>query len=447
MNTTMNTTLTPSRRTRRTLRTRRHPRNAGVATLLAATLLVGAACGSDDNDPEDRPIQERTSTSAGDDDATTTTGAEGAAPKALEDIDLSLEEIGSFDTPISIRPRPDDTALFLVERPGKVFKLNVEGEGDDRTYTPEDQPLLDISDQVTTEGERGLLDVAFSPDGKRLYVSYSALPDGTSTIVSYDYDGTKLDTGSRREILTVSDFASNHNGGDIEFGPDGYLYIAMGDGGGAGDPEKNGQDTESSLLAKVLRIDPEHPSGGKEYSIPEDNPFADGQGGKPETWLYGVRNPWRFSFDRENDDLWIGDVGQDEWEEIDWLPAADGGGKGANLGWSEMEGSHPYNDGSEPDGAVLPVYEYAHGDDEGGCSITGGVVYRGTAIEGLQGAYLFADYCTGIMRAVRIASDKSVSEERSFDDASSSEIVSINQDNDGEVYVVSLGGKVYRLAG
>jgi glucose/arabinose dehydrogenase len=416
-----------------------------AATLLAATLLVGAACGSDDNDPSDGAIQDRSTTTEGDDGATTTAG-DAAEAKPLKDLDLSLTDVGEFDTPISIVPRPDDTTLFVAERPGKVIPLTVEGEGDDRTYTPADDPLLDISDMVTTEGERGLLDLAWSPDGKRLYVSYSALPDGTSTIVSYDYDGTALDEGSRREILTVSDFASNHNGGDIEFGPDGYLYVALGDGGGAGDPEKNGQDTESSLLAKLLRIDPEHPAGGKEYSIPEDNPFADGQGGLPETWLYGVRNPWRYSFDRDNGDLWIADVGQDEWEEIDWLPAADGGGKGANLGWSQMEGSHPYNDGTEPDGDVLPVYEYAHGDDEGGCSITGGGVYRGTSIDGLQGAYVFADYCTGIVRALRLT-DGQVSDERSFDDANQPEIVSLNQDNDGEIYVVSLQGPIFRLAG
>jgi glucose/arabinose dehydrogenase len=420
---------------------------SGAATLLAATLLAGAACGSDDNDPEDGPIQERNTTTSGG-DATTTTAAEGTPEAAaLADLDLGLAEVGEFDAPISIVPRPDDTRLFVAERPGRVIELTVEGAGDDRTYTPADEPLLDISDSVTTEGERGLLDIAFSPDGARLYVSYSALPDGTSTIVSYDYDGETLDESSRREILTISDFASNHNGGDIEFGPDGYLWIAMGDGGGAGDPERNGQDT-GSLLAKLLRLDPESTAAsGEPYAIPEDNPFADGQGGEPEIWLYGVRNPWRFSFDRENDDLWIGDVGQDEWEEIDWLPAADGAGKGANLGWNEMEGSHPYNDGTEPDGAVLPIYEYNHSDDEGGCSVTGGAVYRGTGIEGLWGAYVFADYCTGTVRALRIDGDGQVTDERSFDDANVSEIVSFNEDNNGEIYVVSLGGSVSRLTG
>jgi glucose/arabinose dehydrogenase len=420
---------------------------SGTAALLAGTLLVAAACGNDD-DPEDRPIQERNTTTSSDDGGTTTTAAEGTPEAApLADLDLALtDDVGEFDTPIAIVARPDDDRLYVVERPGRIIPLTVEGEGDDRTYTPADEPLLDISDSVTTEGERGLLDITFSPDGSRVYVSYSALPDGTSTIASYDYDGETLDESSRREILTVSDFASNHNGGDVEFGPDGYLYIAMGDGGGASDPEKNGQDT-SSLLAKILRIDPEGAAEGEPYAIPPDNPYADGQGGEPEIWLYGVRNPWRFSFDRDNGDLWIGDVGQDAWEEIDWLPAADGGGKGANLGWSEMEGSRPYNEGTEPEGSVLPIYEYNHGDDPGGCSITGGAVYRGTEIDGLWGAYVYSDYCNGTLRALRIDGNGQVTDEQNYASDNAGEIVSFNQDNDGEIYVVSLAGPIYRLTG
>jgi glucose/arabinose dehydrogenase len=416
-----------------------------VAPLVTAALLIGAggACGSDEPDkPSDRPIQERTTTTGRD---TTTAGAsEGAkGAEALSKVDVKLTDIGDFDKPISIIGRPDDDAhLFVAERDGRIVRLTVDGDGADRKYTPDDKPLLDISDKVTIEGERGLLDIAFRPDGKRLYVSYSALPDGTSTIVSYDYDGTSLDVSSRRVILTVSDFASNHNGGDIEFGPDGYLYIAMGDGGGAGDPEHNGQDT-NSLLAKLLRIDPEHPAGGKQYSIPADNPFADGKDGKPEVWLYGVRNPWRYTFDRANDDLWIADVGQDTWEEIDYLPKAEGNGKGANLGWNQMEGSHPYNGGTEPEGAVLPIYEYSHGDD--GCSITGGVVYRGPTVPGLTGAYLFSDYCNGTLRAIRADANGKVTDERKFDGVGGDEVVSFGQDNGGDVYVVSLQGPVSRI--
>lgn len=415
---------------------------AGAAVLLATTMAVGVACGSDEDDPSDRPIQDRTTTSSGGDDGSTTTAAEGVEIEPLADIELTFDEIGEFDAPISIVGRTDDTNLYVAERPGRVVQLAVDGEGDDASYTPADEPVVDISDQVTTEGERGLLDIAFSPDGTKLYVSYSALPDGTSTIVSYDFDGTTADEGSRKEILTVSDFADNHNGGDIEFGPDGFLYIAMGDGGGAGDPENNGQDT-GSMLGKILRIDPEGATGSEPYAIPADNPYADGSGGEPEIFIYGVRNPWRYTFDRENDDLYIADVGQGEWEEINVLPAADGGGNGANLGWSEMEGAHTFEDGTEPDGSVLPVYEYNH--DEG-CSITGGVVYRGSAIAGLSGAYLFADYCQSIPRAIRVV-DGQVTEERLFDDFSQSELVSFGQDNAGEVYMVSLSGPIYRIDG
>ena len=215
----------------------------------------------------------------------------------------------------------------------------------------------------------------------------------------------------------------NHNGGDIEFGPDGYLYVALGDGGSGGDPEGNGQDTR-----RPAGEDPAHRpvgAGGNEYGIPEDNPFADG-GGAPEVWLYGVRNPWRLTFHPDSGDLWVADVGQQSWEEIDVLPASDGGGAGAgaNLGWNEMEGTHPYEGGSPPDGAVEPIFEYGH--DEG-CSITGGVIYTGTAVAGLAGAYLFADYCTGQLRAVRGDAD-GATDGHVWEDAAVSQPVSFGVD-------------------
>jgi glucose/arabinose dehydrogenase len=243
---------------------------------------------------------------------------------------------------------------------------------------------------------------------------------------------------SRRSILSVEQPYPNHNGGEIEFGPDGYFYIGLGDGGDAGDPEGNGQNTEV-LLGKILRIDPLNPGNGQEYSIPSDNPFADGDGGAPEVWLYGARNPWRFSFDAETDDLWVADVGQNEWEEIDLLPAADGGGKGANLGWDRMEGTHSF-EGDEPDDDVLPVYEYSHDD---GCSVTGGVVYRGSAVPELAGAYLFSDFCQGTLRAIRVAGGE-LADERVFD-AETSSASSFGVDAAGDVYVASLEGPIYRI--
>jgi glucose/arabinose dehydrogenase len=286
--------------------------------------------------------------------------------------------------------------------------------------------------------ERGLLDIEFADDGATLYLSYSLAPDGDTRVDAYDVAGDAVDPATRREILAVEQPFPNHNGGDVEIGPDGYLYVALGDGGSAGDPEGNGQDTEA-LLGKILRIDPTSPSGDAAYGIPEGNPFADG-GGAPEVWLYGVRNPWRIAFDPGTDDLWVADVGQNAWEEIDVLPAADGGGAGANLGWNAREGAHAYEGGDEPEGAIDPVFEYPH--DEG-CSITGGVVVDG-GVDGLDGAYVFADYCTGTLRALRVE-DGETTDQRTFDDATASEPVSFGVDSGGDVYVMSLGGSILRI--
>jgi glucose/arabinose dehydrogenase len=427
---------------------RRARRRPAAAALLAVGIVAGslAACGDDGTDgsaPEGSAVED----GDGGLGSEPTEGAGGQeAPTPLGDVELRLTEVAQFDTPISIVPRPGDTALFVAEREGRVRRVEVTGEGTDRRYQPVEQPLLDISDRVLTEGERGLLDIEFSPDGARLYVSYSLAPEGISRVESFAYDGTTLDTASRREILSVEDFAPNHNGGDLEFGPDGFLYVAMGDGGGAGDPEGNGQDT-GSLLGKLLRIDPEGAPQGQPYAVPEDNPFAGGAagggGGAPEVWLYGVRNPWRFSFDRETDDLWIADVGQADWEEIDLLPATDGAGRGANLGWSEMEGSHPFEGGTEPEGAVLPIFEYPTGE-EGACAVTGGFVYRGQAVPALQGAYLFGDFCASPLRALRVEGGQ-VADDRIFEGVDVPQLVSFGEDNEGELYAVSLSGPILRL--
>ncbi|HEY8543740.1 MAG TPA: PQQ-dependent sugar dehydrogenase, partial [Acidimicrobiales bacterium] len=373
-------------------------------------------------------------------------GAEATAAAApLAELDLALTSIGTFEQPISIVSRPDDTALFVAGFRGTVTRVDVAGEGADRTYTKGDV-LLDIDDQVITEGERGLLDIEFSPDGDRLYVSYSAEPDGAHTVVSYAYNGATLDPGSRKEVFSLPDTEPNHNGGDLEFGPDGYLYYALGDGGGGGDPQGNAQNTDS-LLGKILRLDPEGATGDEGYVVPADNPFAGGAGGgRPEVWAYGLRNPWRFSFDSRTGDLWIGDVGQGAWEEVDLLPAGEGGtgaGKGANLGWNEMEGSHGYEGGSNPEGAVLPVYEYALHED-GTCAVTGGIVYRGP-YEDLQGAYVYGDSCQSKVRALRVEGGE-VTEHVVFDDAGVEQLVSFGTDNGGDLYVVGMAaGEIFRI--
>ena len=401
-------------------------RRPGALACVAVAALLGPACGGDDDDD------------AGDLRATTTTtvppestepAAPGTAP--LAEIDLSLTEVATAEGPTALVARAGTETAYVAEVAGRVRSMT------DGTLG---EPVLDISDDVVADGEQGLLGIEFSPDGGTLYASYSLAPDGDTRVDAYTMDGDALDAGSRRELLAVEQPYPNHNGGDLAIGPDGFLYVALGDGGSGGDPEGNGQDTQA-LLGKILRIDPTRPAGGAEYGIPADNPFADGQDGAPEVWLYGVRNPWRFSFDAETGDLWIGDVGQDAFEEIDLLPAADGGGNGANLGWNEMEGAHPFEGGSNPEGAVLPAFEYDR--SEGACSVTGGVVYRGDAIPELTGAYLFTDYCAGQLRGLR-ASGGQVVEEHIFD-AEGPDLVSFGEDAAGEVYVLSLDGPIYRV--
>jgi glucose/arabinose dehydrogenase len=409
-----------------------------IGVVLAAGLVgLGlAGCGDDDGGASGVTTTERPATESEPPAGDSTTAP--AAESPLDGIEITATPVAQLDSPTALVVRPGSQMMYVAERAGRVRPVTVTGTGPDRTYQVGD-PVLDISANVVADGERGLLDIEFSDDGGTLYVHYSLAPSGDARVAAYTMAGDDVDTGSYRELLAVEDPFPNHNGGEMEFGPDGYLYIALGDGGGGGDPEGNGQDTQA-LLGKILRIDPANPSGGQEYGIPADNPFADGEGGRPEVWLYGVRNPWRFSFDRTNGDLWIGDVGQNEWEEIDQLPAAAGGGRGANLGWNEMEATHPYEGGSNPDGGVLPVFEYSH--DEG-CSVTGGVVYRGSAIPGLAGAYLFSDYCQGDVRALRVR-DGQVTEERRFD-AHVDQLVAFAEDADGEVYALSLLGGIYRL--
>jgi glucose/arabinose dehydrogenase len=410
-----------------------------IGVVLAAGLVgLGlAGCGGDDGAAPGVTTTEPPA-AEGEPPAGDSTTSAPAAESPLDRIEITATPVAQVDSPTALVVRPGSETMYVAERPGRVRPVTVAGTGPDRTYQVGD-PVLDISDDVVADGERGLLDIVFSPDGGTLYVHYSLAPSGDARVAAYTMAGDEVDTGSYRELLALEDPFPNHNGGEMEFGPDGYLYIALGDGGGGGDPEGNGQDTQA-LLGKILRIDPASPSGGQEYGIPADNPFADGAGGRPEVWLYGVRNPWRFSFDRANGDLWIGDVGQNEWEEIDQLQAAAGGGRGANLGWNEVEATHPFEGGSNPDGGVLPVFEYSH--DEG-CSVTGGVVYRGAAIPGLGGAYLFSDYCQGDVRGLRVR-DGQVTEERTFD-AHVDQLVSFSEDAADEVYALSLLGGIYRL--
>ncbi len=344
----------------------------------------------------------------------------------VEDAVVALERVATLDAPIALAVRPGGSDLFVAERGGRIVVV-------DPATGEVSSPVVDISADVSTDGERGLLGITFTADGSELVISWTD-GDGASVVEARPV-GTDGAIGAPRRLLRVEQPASNHNGGHVAVGPDGLLYIGLGDGGGGGDPWDTGQDP-STLLGTILRIDP----AGDPYAVPTDNPFVDG-GGAPEVWLYGVRNPWRFSFDRATGDLWVADVGQGEVEEVDLLPAAEGGGRGANLGWSEMEGSRPFEDGVEPADHVPPVFEYTH--DEG-CSITGGIVYRGVAIPALVGSYVFTDFCESELRAVQVR-DGEVVQRRLGVTPEDEGVVSFGEGADGELYVLSINGGLWRL--
>jgi glucose/arabinose dehydrogenase len=325
--------------------------------------------------------------------------------------------------PVDIQPANDGSArLFIIEKYGTI-RIFENGQ-------LLDAPFLDITDRVNDSGnEMGLLGLAFDPNYEQngfFYVNYTG--EGRTTHISrFQASGNSADSGSEKILLAVEQPFQNHKGGTLSFGPDGYLYAGLGDGGSAGDPYKNGQNT-NVLLGKILRV---NVNNGDPYAIPSDNPFGN------EVWAYGLRNPWRISFDRATGDLWIGDVGQDKWEEIDYLPVGSQGG--ANFGWSIMEGNHNY-DGEPQSGMYLPVAEYSHA--EGGCSVTGGYVYRGTALPEWNGIYLYGDYCSGKVWAL-IPSDGQWQSQVMFETGAL--ITSFGQDESGEIYLASDNGDVYRL--
>jgi glucose/arabinose dehydrogenase len=340
------------------------------------------------------------------------------------DVDVRLTEVASMDSPTAGAVAPDGT-LYLAERAGTVHALTADGRG---------PAVVDVSAATTTDGERGLLGLTFGPD--ELYLVHTDL-DGDTVIagIMLDDDGTP-DTDRLRTIRTIPQPASNHNGGDVTIGPDGLLYVAVGDGGGAGDPAGNAQDL-GNLLGTILRLDPR---SGAYDAIPGDNPFVGRAGAADEIFAYGLRNPWRFSFDRETAELWIADVGQNTREEINRVTIEQG--RGANFGWNLMEGTRPFA-GSEPADHVPPVYEYATRGDEG-CSVTGGYVYTGTAIPQLRGAYLYADFCNGEVRGLVVRASGEVARQAGLG-IDGGRVVSFVQDAEGELYVLDLGGRVSRI--
>jgi glucose/arabinose dehydrogenase len=401
-----------------------------LTVVFGLLLILGAAACSSGGDSSSgasaTPTTSSPTTAPPSSDSTEPPARSGAGD--LSKVRVRLSQVASLTSPVGMTTRKGDPAVYLIEQRGTVRAL--------RNGKLDPTPLLDVSTLTRAGGERGLLGIAFSPDGRYLYLDYTDT-NGDTHVAEFAMRGGRPDGASRRNVLTVAQPYPNHNGGQLAFGPDGYLYIALGDGGSAGDPHGYGQSL-GTLLGKILRISP-RPSGGRPYGIPPDNPFVRRAGARPEIWDYGLRNPWRFSFDAATGDLWIGDVGQDTWEEIDHEPARRGG---RNYGWNRLEGSHPYQ-GEAPSGAVAPVLEYSHQD--GGCTVIGGFVYRGKAIPDLAGAYLYGDYCGGWVRAAPVG-DGSVGDSRDLG-LRLRALTSFGVDQRGEPYALSQAGPVYRIVG
>ena len=347
--------------------------------------------------------------------------------------DYALEAVASgLDHPVYLTHSGDGSQrLFLVEKPGRVRLLR---EG---TLLPE--PYLDIRNRVGSAGsEQGLLGLAFHPrfaENGQFFVDYTDL-NGNTVISRFGADPSAdhIGASSEKVLLRIDQPYPNHNGGELAFGADSLLYIGVGDGVSAGDPLGAGQRL-NTLLGKILRLDVD---SGDPYAMPPDNPLSGQSDARPEIWAAGLRNPWRFSFDRATGQMWIGDVGQNQYEEIDLQPAGVGG---LNYGWNAMEGLHAYLGGYR-EGLTLPVWEYDHGQ---GCSVTGGYVYRGQALPALLGVYLFGDYCAGTVWALARTPQGSWNAVALL--ATGLSISSFGEDEAGEVYLVDLGGGVYRLAG
>ena len=341
-----------------------------------------------------------------------------------------------LSSPLYLTAPDGDPRLFIVEQAGRI---RIVRGGQLLT-----QPFLDITDRVASGGEEGLLGLAFHPNyaaNGYFYVDYTHLNSAGDTLYTvverYTVSAApdSADSASHKLILRIVQPYSNHNGGLVMFGPDGMLYIGMGDGGSGGDPENRAQDPDS-LLGKLLRIDVDH---GDPYAIPPDNPFAT-SGGAPEIWALGLRNPWRFAFDRGAGLLYIADVGQNLWEEVNVTPA---GQAGLNYGWRITEGAHCFNPNPcSTTGLVQPAVEYSHAD---GCSVTGGFVYRGSLAPPLVGQYFYSDYCGGWLRSFSYASGAVTGQTSWSLNVSLGLVLSLGEDAAGELYVLAANGRVYRI--
>jgi glucose/arabinose dehydrogenase len=361
------------------------------------------------------------------------TSNEGTKPVA--DIPVKLTRVARTTGGTSLAFRRRDPNLYLARQQGQVVPITRGKVG---------APILDVSDRLGSHREQGLLGLAFSPTGRHAYVYFTSAA-GENILEEYlvthrNRPPVRFDASSRRTLLVVPHERPQHNGGQLAFGRDRMLYVGIGDGGGhrgMGPGQVPGGNSQSldNLLGKILRIDPT-PSGERPYTVPATNPFSQG-GGAPEIWHYGLRNPWRFSFDRKTGALWIGDVGQDHWEEINTVPAH---AAGRNFGYPMLEGTHPLNATSAP-GTVAPVFELWH--RSGNCAVTGGFVYRGDHITDLRGLYVFADYCKGDIKVLRARSGRAVGFGRLGLHVPL--VSSFAEDPSGELYVISQAKGVLRI--
>ena len=347
-------------------------------------------------------------------------------------LTVGLETVvDGLDAPLAVTSAGDRSGRIFVTEQGGQIRIVRDGK-------LVASPFLDISTRITSGGERGLLGLAFHPEfptDPRIFVNYTDA-NGDTQVSSFRVDPTRpdaADPSSEVKILHIAQPYANHNGGAVVFGPDGFLYIATGDGGSGGDPHGNGQSL-TTLLGKILRIDIDRTDGAKPYAIPPGNPFVGTADALPEIYLYGLRNPWRISFDRATGDLWMGDVGQSAWEEVD---VARAGTSGQNYGWNITEGNHCYQPpgGCITTGLTLPVAEYSH---DAGCTVIGGYVYRSSAQPALAGGYLFGDYCSGTIWAIDPSQD--VLRPPTVVLKGTASLSSFGEDEAGELYATDIGG-------
>jgi glucose/arabinose dehydrogenase len=371
------------------------------------TAVLAAACASDSTDPDPIPVP--------------------------QDFVLKLQEVASgLNNPVYLTSPPGDSRLFVVEQPGRI-RIIENGQLLASQF-------LDISSRVGTGGERGMLSVAFHPQYSTngfFYVYFTAT-NGDIRVERFTVstNANQANAASAKLILTVGHARTNHNGGLAMFGPDGMLYLGLGDGGGAGDPDLNGQN-QKTLLGKLLRIDV---NSGDPYAIPSGNPFAGRSDALPEIWAMGLRNPWRYAFDRSSGRLYVADVGQAAIEEVNVVTATRAG---VNYGWNVLEGSSCYNAGScNKSGLEIPALEYNHANNQ--CSITGGFVYRGNALPELAGVYFYADYCAGWVKSFTYTNG-AATDLRDWNLGSVGSITSFGEDAAGELYLTSSNGRVYKF--